>query len=258
MNVRNVKKLWSNRRLHARGFCHVCGRRTLFFTKDAEQRGHVRESMFCLRCKSVSRKRHLAKLVLETFAPHARSLAEARSELRKLSIYSAVSGDQIYRALGEGNENYVCSEFFPGVAEGETRGGVLCQNLERLTFADSRFDLVLTEDVLEHVRRPDDALREIRRVLKPGGYHLFTVPFHFDRPTVARVDTTADEDRHLLPPAYHGDTLRDRILVYTDYGYDLFARLAGHGFETRLSVSMFSDAALDGIADSYVFVSRKV
>jgi 2-polyprenyl-3-methyl-5-hydroxy-6-metoxy-1,4-benzoquinol methylase len=42
-------------------------------------------------------------------------------------------------------------------------------DLERLEFEDAQFDLVLLNEVLEHV--PDDALalREIYRVLKPGG-----------------------------------------------------------------------------------------
>jgi SAM-dependent methyltransferase len=258
MNLGNLRRLWAHRRLHARGLCTVCGARTLFYTKDAREVGHARESMFCLRCKSVSRKRHIAKVLLETFAPQSRSLAAARGALSRLSIYSAVSNDQIYRAVGEGNANYVCSEFFPDVAEGESRDGVRCENLERLTFADEQFDLVITEDVLEHVRRPDDAFREIRRVLKPGGYHVFTIPFELARETVSRVDTTTEEDVQLLPPAYHGDTLRDRILVYTDYGYDLLPRLSSHGFDTRLRLSTHADARLNGIADSYVFVSRKI
>lgn len=63
---------------------------------------------------------------------------------------------------------------------------------------------------------------------------------------------------HLLPPAYHGDTLRDKILVYTDYGYDLIPRLSSHGFDTRVRLSTHADARLRGMADSSVFVSRKI
>jgi SAM-dependent methyltransferase len=42
------------------------------------------------------------------------------------------------------------------------------QNLECLTFPDASFDLVMTSDVMEHVRLDDIAHREIRRVLKPA------------------------------------------------------------------------------------------
>jgi SAM-dependent methyltransferase len=45
-----------------------------------------------------------------------------------------------------------------------------------LPFADCRFDLVFATDVIEHVEDDVAALREIRRVVKPGGRLLLTVP----------------------------------------------------------------------------------
>jgi SAM-dependent methyltransferase len=44
----------------------------------------------------------------------------------------------------------------------------------RIDFPDAFFDLVISYDVLEHVRRPDAILPEMRRVLRPGGL-LFLV-----------------------------------------------------------------------------------
>jgi ubiquinone/menaquinone biosynthesis C-methylase UbiE len=41
---------------------------------------------------------------------------------------------------------------------------------------DHSADLILFNQVLEHLERPADALHEIRRVLRPGGYLILSVP----------------------------------------------------------------------------------
>jgi SAM-dependent methyltransferase len=46
----------------------------------------------------------------------------------------------------------------------------------KLDYTDNTFDLVTSIEVLEHVDELDQALREIRRVLKPGGRFAFTTP----------------------------------------------------------------------------------
>jgi SAM-dependent methyltransferase len=56
--------------------------------------------------------------------------------------------------------------------------------LEELNAPSDHFDLVLCTQVLEHVRRPQQALEQITRVLVPGGYLFLTThgvyPFHPD------------------------------------------------------------------------------
>jgi SAM-dependent methyltransferase len=47
----------------------------------------------------------------------------------------------------------------------------------RIPFEDASFDSVLCNQVLEHVFDPDELLLEIKRILKPGGKLLITVPF---------------------------------------------------------------------------------
>ena len=47
-------------------------------------------------------------------------------------------------------------------------------------FRDGEMDVVVCNQVLEHVFNPDDFMREIARVLKPGGGLLLTVPFLWD------------------------------------------------------------------------------
>lgn len=45
-----------------------------------------------------------------------------------------------------------------------------------LPFADGSFDAVLSSSVFEYLDEPAHSLREVRRVLRPGGWFVFTVP----------------------------------------------------------------------------------
>lgn len=47
---------------------------------------------------------------------------------------------------------------------------------ETIPFAGESFDLVVCVWVLEHLRDPSSTLREVRRVLKPGGHFVFLTP----------------------------------------------------------------------------------
>ena len=52
--------------------------------------------------------------------------------------------------------------------------------LEELPMADETYDLVLCTQVLEHVPEPLPVLREIRRVLKPGGQAWVSAPLFYE------------------------------------------------------------------------------
>jgi len=65
---------------------------------------------------------------------------------------------------------YVGMDVSPGPAT------AVCGRCEQLPFADSSFDAVVCTEVLEHLPRPVECLREIRRVLKDGGAAYITVP----------------------------------------------------------------------------------
>ena len=107
---------------------------------------------------------------------------------------------------------------------------------------------------MEHVRRPAEAFQSISRVLKPGGYHVFTVPIYSEETTV-RIDTTTDEDVHLLPPLYHGDPLRSQgALAYYDFGMDILNMANAFGFESAVTIHNREDRRW---MSGHVIVSRK-
>jgi len=54
--------------------------------------------------------------------------------------------------------------------------GLSCANALELPFADNTFDKVICSEVLEHIPDYAGALREIQRVLKPGGLFCASVP----------------------------------------------------------------------------------
>ncbi len=53
---------------------------------------------------------------------------------------------------------------------------VICSACEQLPFEDNYFDVVLSHEVLEHVDDDRQAIREVLRVLKPGGRLILFVP----------------------------------------------------------------------------------
>ncbi|MBI2037829.1 MAG: class I SAM-dependent methyltransferase [Candidatus Magasanikbacteria bacterium] len=49
---------------------------------------------------------------------------------------------------------------------------------DRMPYSAETFDIVFALDVLEHLDNPELAVKEVRRVLKPGGLFIVTVPAH--------------------------------------------------------------------------------
>jgi len=102
-----------------------------------------------------------------------------------------------------------------------------CEDLASPTFADGSFDLVIAQDVLEHLLQPIHSMREICRTLKPGGAHLFAVPWYHWKPTKVIARSGLHGVEHLEAPEYHINPVDDkRALVVTEWCKDLCETIA--------------------------------
>jgi SAM-dependent methyltransferase len=83
--------------------------------------------------------------------------------MQLLGAYGTVSGVELSESAAE-------------VARARGVGDVVIGRLEALPWPEDQFDLITCLDVIEHT--PDDraTLAELRRVCRPGGYLLVTVP----------------------------------------------------------------------------------
>ena len=83
--------------------------------------------------------------------------------------------------------------------------------------------MVVTSDVFEHVLNPASGFSEIARTLKPGGAHIFNVPWYWWNETLVRAVRAEDGTVHNLHPCdYHDNPISgDGSLVVTEWGHDL-------------------------------------
>jgi SAM-dependent methyltransferase len=110
------------------------------------------------------------------------------------------------------------------------------EDLMKLTYANSTFDVVITSDTLEHVCDIDQSLRETYRILKVGGTHVLSVPIVWDRPTRKRASIVNGQLQHLLPPSYHGSPVKGQpdFLVFYEFGSDFLSFCENAGFKVEV------------------------
>ena len=272
----------SDRKRDRAGQCAVCGANTTFAfnswvvpddmkrewrTSGLDEALMARETMYCRRCCASLRVRRLAQVLVLHYAERAASAAALvdESSFRNLEIAEINSAGALHTVL-ERHPRLRYSEFREGAAPGSVVGGVRNEDVSRLTYEDASLDLVLTADTLEHVPDYRRALQEIRRVLRPGGRHIFTVPaMPTRRETRTRVTVADDGGLQFNAPAqYHGcgsgplalvSPTRSDFLAYHDFGMDLAEKLEGLGFRAETHFYRESDPDSDA---AVVFCSEAV
>lgn len=175
----------------------------------------------------LSRNRALLRVLERTYG----SLEELAQ--RDIYLVEALTGFALWmrRQLGDGR--LICSEFLENAEH--AFADVSHQDLCALSFSDASFDLVICNELFEHVRDLDQAFREIARVLRPGGRLVGTCPLAFgQRESIVKATHNAStgEDRVLGEAEYHGDPLRPKggSLVYRIPAWEVLEQLQAAGF----------------------------
>jgi SAM-dependent methyltransferase len=216
-----------------------------------------KESNECGFCGAKLRARRIATVLLATSpigTPPLQSVAAwvRHPAARVLRVAELNQIDGLHHQLQK-LPNFAYSEYVEGAEPGAIVQGVRHEDLSRLTYADVSFDLILSSETLEHVPDLQRALREIHRVLAPGGWHLFTVPILPGVPkTFSRTILHPDGSReHLAPPICHpgGDV---GYPVFTELGADFADIVRSLGFEVA---THYGPPTEDDLAQ--VFACRK-
>jgi predicted SAM-dependent methyltransferase len=135
---------------------------------------------------------------------------------------------------------YVKADLFPAAAD-TTR-----EDISRLSFADRSFGVVIANHVLEHVADDRAAMKEIFRVLEPGGLAVLQTPYSDKLATTFEDESIRDGEARLL--AYGQE---DHVRLY---GRDLFSRLQSAGFVSKV---LEHDTALKDYGETLYGVNRR-
>jgi SAM-dependent methyltransferase len=182
--------------------CPLCGARFSAF-KPAWNRANA----ICWRCGS--HERHRATWV--HLQRHPELLRDARSLLHFAPEYCLERRMREVPGL-----RYVTADLDPALGELEL-------DLTALALEDGAFDAILCSHVLEHV--PDDAaaMRELHRVVAPGGWVLVMVPIDHSR------EQTFEDPAIVAPEArVQAFWQADHVRLYA---LDVADRLRAAGFE---------------------------
>ncbi|UUZ86362.1 class I SAM-dependent methyltransferase [Paenibacillus sp. P26] len=116
--------------------------------------------------------------------------------------------------------HYICGDLEP------SDPGMIPMDITNLPFEDGRFDVFICDHVLEHVIDDMQAMRELHRVLKVGGWGIVQVPIALNlESTYEDASVTSPEERQEV----FGQ--RDHVRIYAS---DFTTRLKTAGFRVNI------------------------
>jgi SAM-dependent methyltransferase len=191
--MNNSDTVQSSYYLSHKGYCNCCEKEVIFQSAN----NWLRDNFLCSNCLSIPRERALMATI-EKYYPNWENLSIHESS-------PATRGASL--KIQSRTKNYTASQYFPNEPFGTIINNFQNQDLENQTFNDESFDLIITQDVMEHIYNPAKAFSEIARTLKKGGAHIFTVPIinKHEKTEIWALKGEKGEPIFLKEPEWHGN-----------------------------------------------------
>lgn len=154
---------------------------------------------------------------------------------REIRILGAEALSRLAMILRGNYPFYWGTEYLPDEAARLKFFPIPHMDLQRIDYSNESFDVFVSGDVFEHIPDLDRALKEIHRVLQPGGIIVSSFPFKPGQLTTlvkASLSETGEVIHH-TEPEYHGNPVAASkgSLVFQLPGWDLLPKLVSWGFE---------------------------
>ena len=193
--------------------CNICGWKDFRFNSDSWHPYTI-----CPNCNTQVRHRLFWAIMNEHKKYNKKSI------LKDKAILHFAPEKELRNRINEQSRSYKTADFFAiGYHYDDIDYNTDITDMKNIS--NEVFDCVIVFDVLEHIHDDNKALREINRILKPGGVAIFTVP-QKDNLKITYEDLSIVDSKEREIAFGQFDHLRI-------YGEDFSAKVAGNGFEAE-------------------------
>lgn len=221
------------------GYCQWCENEVHYLIDWQYSDGKVpnfRERMVCNVCGLNNRQRFMAAYLRRRVDRDGKAINRIYLYEQTTNFYARVC--QRLKKVGVIGSEYFGYEKKPG----DVINGVRHEDALNLSFGDQSFDMVVANDVYEHVPDIRKALGEASRVLKENGELVFSVPFYpLKKKTQKRAFLRKEKIISSLREQYHANPVSVKgSLVFYDFGWDLFSFCKEAGFKDAYVLAYYS------------------